>query len=512
MKKLHKDLKFARPMAALLLLFVSSLVFLFCACGNGNDDKNVYTVSLQSNMSGIADILTDVEKDSEYTLPTYTEKNGYVFLGWAYSANAQNADLQGGEKITVDEDKAFFAVWKVETFTLTLDYYGDGMRQEIKKVDRGIFVLPVLMADDYMRGYEFLGWRYDYSSQPIEGTSVKITEDTTLRALWQIKTYSVSYNIDIGTLPDNAVKSFTINTMSYTSLPTPVETTMLFCYWAADAEGKTKVEKISECKDYVLYAVWEKAEAAMTFVYDAARNGYRLTKYDGNATIVEVPAVHKGLPVVEISANAFENCYKLKSVSIPDGIIKIGNNAFFLCRRLESVSIPDSVNEIGMDAFNSCESLKNIKLPDGLTEIFGRMFSGCTSLEIVSIPDSVKEIGSDVFRGCTSLERVPVPDSVKEVGAGAFRGCTSLESIVLPPSLRKIENSAFNGCKLKKLYIQSAAVANKIDGYFEGIDNAELFVKSDIAVENEYINFVYEKSPTAEVVDGVEYFRYTKKQ
>lgn len=401
------------------------------------------------------------------------------------------------------------------SYTVTLNY-NNGMPDKVQTVDGGTdFVLPTPDRD----GYEFLGWEYVGSfsqNRPVEGAFVKITMNTTLRALWQIKTYSISYNADNGVLPDNAVKSFTVETMSEIRLPVLASGTMAFSYWAADAEGKTKVEKISECKDYVLYAVWEKAEAAMTFVYDAARNGYCLTKYDGNATIVEVPAVHKGLPVVEISDNAFSESMfgksVITSVSIPDGITKIGNSAFMYCKELESVSIPDSVQIIGSRAFSGCKSLKNIKLPNGLTEISNYMFDDCTSLESVAIPPNVHSINTYAFYNCRSLKNIFIPNGVQNIYFGAFADCTSLESIVLPPSLISINQGAFNDCKLKKLYIRHDWLINQIDGYFEGIDSAELFVKSDIAVENEYINFVYEKSPTAEVVDGVEYFRYTKKQ
>jgi len=49
---------------------------------------------------------------------------------------------------------------------------------------------------------------------------------------------------------------------------------------------------------------------------------------------------------------AFDECIKLVSVIIPEGIENIGRNTFSECRRLNCVVIPASVKKISMNAFN----------------------------------------------------------------------------------------------------------------------------------------------------------------
>ena len=100
---------------------------------------------------------------------------------------------------------------------------------------------------------------------------------------------------------------------------------------------------------------------------------------------------------------AFEDCEKLTSVEIPDGVIFIGSYAFDGCISRTSIEIPDSVVYLGGHAFGGCRSLTSIVIPNSVTAIESFTFSTCTSLTSIVIPDSVVSIGGYVFMGCTEL-------------------------------------------------------------------------------------------------------------
>ena len=51
----------------------------------------------------------------------------------------------------------------------------------------------------------------------------------------------------------------------------------------------------------------------------------------GDEWRVHIADTYRGVPVTTIAKNAFRNCYKLKSIEIPDSVTAIGDNAFFLC-------------------------------------------------------------------------------------------------------------------------------------------------------------------------------------
>lgn len=68
-------------------------------------------------------------------------------------------------------------------------------------------------------------------------------------------------------------------------------------------------------------------------------------------------------------------CPKLKSVTVPDGVVSIGEYAFANCP-LTSITLPESVQSIGEEAFYGCSALSEIHLPQNLTHLGERAFCG----------------------------------------------------------------------------------------------------------------------------------------
>ena len=128
-----------------------------------------------------------------------------------------------------------------------------------------------------------------------------------------------------------------------------------------------------------------------------------ITKYNGIADHLAIPATLDGKTVTAIGDYAFARCSSLTFVSIPDSITSIGDSAFYWCSSLTSVSIPDSVTSIGDYAFYGCTSLTSVSIPDSVTAIGNTAFGCCTSLTSVSIPDSVTAIGDNAFSDCPNL-------------------------------------------------------------------------------------------------------------
>lgn len=64
----------------------------------------------------------------------------------------------------------------------------------------------------------------------------------------------------------------------------------------------------------------------------------------------------------DISAKAFWNCTKLKTVNLKSGVETIGSEAFAHCTSLEQVVMPSSVRYMGQKAFANCEQLKVVKI------------------------------------------------------------------------------------------------------------------------------------------------------
>ena len=170
--------------------------------------------------------------------------------------------------------------------------------------------------------------------------------------------------------------------------------------------------------------------------------------------------------VTFIGEFAFNACFFLRSVVIPDGVTFIGNYAFMGCS-LEEVAIPDSVTRIGDHAFEDCFSLTGIVIPDSVTSIGTWTFCGCESLSSLVIPDGVTSIGDNAFRGCSFLNSVVIPDGITSIGYGTFWGCGSLTDIVIPNSVTSIGDGAFNGCTSLTDIVIPNSVTSIGDGAFD---------------------------------------------
>ena len=141
-----------------------------------------------------------------------------------------------------------------------------------------------------------------------------------------------------------------------------------------------------------------------------------------------IPEKIEGYPVTTIGTKAFDYCYSLTSVEMPN-VQTIGDGAFRGCNSLTSVEMP-KVQTIGGSAFYSCDSLESVEMPQVQT-IGEWAFYDCYSLTSVEMPQ-VQMIGDYAFYWCESLTSVEMPN-VQTIGESAFTGCSFLTSIIISP-------------------------------------------------------------------------------
>ena len=94
-----------------------------------------------------------------------------------------------------------------------------------------------------------------------------------------------------------------------------------------------------------------------------------ITNYSGSGGDVTIPSTLGGATVTNIGQYAFQCCYSLTSVTIPQGVTSIGQNAFERCSNLTSITIPQSVTRIGRTAFLLCSGLTSIPTPAGSKQV-----------------------------------------------------------------------------------------------------------------------------------------------
>ena len=129
------------------------------------------------------------------------------------------------------------------------------------------------------------------------------------------------------------------------------------------------------------------------FVVDVIDDGVRITGFNGNSTVVNIPETIGGRPVRVI-----------------------GFRAFFE-RGLTSVTIPNSVQTIGMGAFAN-NNLTSVTIGNSVQTIESRAFYN-NNLTSVTIPNSVQTIDTHAFWN-NNLTRVTIPRGSVARGVMAF--------------------------------------------------------------------------------------------
>ena len=179
-----------------------------------------------------------------------------------------------------------------------------------------------------------------------------------------------------------------------------------------------------------LVMIQAASSSDLTFTLNDDGTGYVVTKCSTSATgTISIPATYNGKPVVEIGREAFLNCTKLTSVTIPSSVKTIGWYSFSGCTGLTSVTIPDSVTTIDWFAFSGCTSLTSINVGNGVTEVGSAAFAGCSNLNSVTLGNNVTTIGWSTFKGCAKLSNINIPNSAKSIVRYAFYSCNNLSSV-----------------------------------------------------------------------------------
>ena len=251
------------------------------------------------------------------------------------------------------------------------------------------------------------------------------------------------------------------------------------------------------------------------------RTGIKEVYIPGTVKVIEqcafkfcdIRKIHLSEGITEIARGAFESCYYLDTVTIPESVKIIGSGAFLDCRGLFSVTVSGGVEKIETEAFYNCGKLvevvnnssidlvksncfgvnkpeinrgesksinrdgfifylldgeyylicyvgedKDITLPVNINgsvyKIYDYAFMLNQSIESVTIPEGITYVGKHAFESCYNLKSVRLPSTLTSLSKGMFINCFALEDVNIPGGVTVIPNELFSGCaSLKNIAI-----------------------------------------------------------
>jgi len=170
---------------------------------------NEYTMTFVLD-NGQENVVKTQNYGTELTAPENVTKTGYSFSGWSPEVPA-----------TVPaEDKTFTAQWTINQYTITFDSNGGTAVADITQ-DYGTAITAP--ANPTKEGYTFAGWDKDVpATMP--------AENVTLTAQWTPVTYSISYDLDGGSVATANPATYTIESNAIT-LVNPTKDGYEFAGW-----------------------------------------------------------------------------------------------------------------------------------------------------------------------------------------------------------------------------------------------------------------------------------------
>ncbi len=191
--------------------------------------------------------------------------------------------------------------------------------------------------------------------------------------------------------------------------------------------------------------------------------------------------------LTEMGEYVFRYAYWLKKVHFGKNLIKIPYYAFDCCYYLSDVVLPEKLETVDTFGFHECHSLQTT-LPTGLKTVGSRAFEGCWKF-YPRLPEGLTTIRNAAFNTCNAMDSLIVPSSVTTIEEYAFCNCQNLKYAELSVSQYNIPKAIFdNTPKLEVIKLNSATVVSPTinNGVYPHQNISKLTLKVPHYLVNDY--------------------------
>ncbi|MBR0150593.1 MAG: InlB B-repeat-containing protein, partial [Synergistaceae bacterium] len=176
-------------------------------------------------------------ESASFTLNNPT-KEGYNFTGWS------GTGIEGtSSTVTIPNgstgDRTYTATFTPITYNITYNLdggisFGNPSSYNIESGD-------IRLTTPVKNGYDFMGWNYDGITSEDFTIPHNSSGDIELKALWNLHTYTISYDLHGGTSSPNNPTTYTIESEDFT-LFNPEKPCYVFTGWAGSADIESSMD------------------------------------------------------------------------------------------------------------------------------------------------------------------------------------------------------------------------------------------------------------------------------
>lgn len=252
-------------------------------------------------------------------------------------------------------------------------------------------------------------------------------------------------------------------------------------------------------------------------------------------SIKEVIFEEGGTAPLSIGKYAFDGCYQIRRVVLPERLVSIGAYAFRECYALTSITIPKNVTEIGQAAFSKCAKLYEVCNQSSIENITKNTYLDYININSligakvnIYTPDEGASVlfreGEFVFTTVNGTKRligyegnnseVILPGGVYEIAPYMFYGNASVEKVIIPASVTVQGSFIFSECSnLEAIFVKGGAVpgtwsedwnnGKPVFGGYTGDEITYTFVMNGAAPMDSVKTADMIKLPTPELEDHI---------
>lgn len=233
-------------------------------------DRKKYTLTQNINSDTETTKTSTIYYEGTQNIPTPT-KTGYKFDGWKVSGNGSKMD---GNTFTMgDADATITAKYTPIDYTISYDLQGGSISNQPTSynINTDTFSIP----QPTKKGYTFIGWTGSNGNTPQTSVTIKkgSTENKSYKANWQVNTYSITYNLDGGSISGQPT-SYTVESPTL-NIPRPTKTGYTFLGWTGSNGNKNQLDVSithGSIGNKAYTAHWTANKYILTFNYNKPSN------------------------------------------------------------------------------------------------------------------------------------------------------------------------------------------------------------------------------------------------